>query len=35
MDSEAGGGARSKFDGERIGEDRFGNDAGDENGGIP
>ena len=34
-DSEVGGGARSKFDGERIGEDRFGNGAGDESGGIP
>ena len=27
--------ARSKFDGERIGEDRSGNGAGDESGGIP
>ena len=34
-DPEARGGARSKFDRERIGEDRFGNGAGDKNGGIP
>ena len=34
-DPEAGGGSRGKFDGELIGEDRFGNGAGDESGGIP
>ena len=34
-DPEAGGGARRKIDEERIGEDLFGNGAGDENGGIP
>ena len=33
-DPEAGGSSRGKFDGERIGEDRFGNGAGDESGGI-
>ena len=35
MYPEAGGGATSKFDGERIGEDPFGNGAGDKSGGIP
>jgi hypothetical protein len=35
MDPEAGGGTKSKFDGGRIGEDRFGNSAGDESGVIP
>ena len=34
-DPVAGGGVRSKFDGERIGEDRFGNGAGAESGSIP
>ena len=34
-DPEAGGGSRGKSDRERVGEDRFGNGAGNESGGIP